>query len=179
MVQHGQRFWALMLQSLNVIQYFLHISGCDSIQGTDFLGFSWLMTSMYGPTWHIFNGIFMTHEIEIIISHFSRPLKSFSVTFMAHGIYNTPTFHGSWTLVPDISWQFHEPWKPLSTFHRKSMAWKIGHKKEISVFRALKNDFLGFKWHFHGIFITLQFIIAQPFNRFPQDVVTYWTLFPY
>ena len=42
-----------------------------------------------------YNGIFMTHEIEIIISHFSRPLKSLSVIFMAHGIYNTPTFHGS------------------------------------------------------------------------------------
>ena len=123
---------------------FLYISGCDSIQGTDFLGFSWLMKSMYGPTWHIFNGIFMTHEIEIIISHFSLPLKSLSVIFIAHEIYNTPTFHGSWTLVPDISWQFHEPWKPLSTFHRKFMAWKIGHENEISVFRALKNAFLGF-----------------------------------
>ena len=51
----------------------------------------------------------MTHEIEIIISHFSRPLESRSVIFMAHGIYNTPTCHGSWTLVPDISWEFHEP----------------------------------------------------------------------
>ena len=107
----------------------------------------------------------MTHEIEIIISHFSRPLKSLSVIFMAHGIYNTPTFHGSWTLVPDISWQFHEPWKPLSTFHRKFMAWKIGHENEISVFRALKNAFLGFKWHFHGIFITLQFIVRDRGRR--------------
>ena len=87
----------------------------------------------YGPTWHIFNGIFMTHEIKIIISHFSRPLKSPSVIFMAHGIYNTPTLHGSWTLMPDISWQFHEPWKPVSKFHGKFMAWKIGHENEISV----------------------------------------------
>ena len=97
----------------------------------------------------------MTHEIEIIISHFSRPLKPLSVIFMAYGIYNTPTFPGSWTLVPDISWQFHESWKPLSTFHRKFMAWKIGHENEISVFRALKNAFLGFfmtfSWDFHNI----------------------------
>ena len=106
--------------------------------------------------------IFVAHEINVygftaqhgvhlmvyswppIISHISRPLKPLSVIFMAYGIYNAPTFHGSWTLVPDISWQFHEPWKPLSTFHRKFMAWKIGHENEISVFRALKNAFLGF-----------------------------------
>ena len=100
MVQYGQRFWGLMLQPL------IYILGCDCIQGqgTDFLEFSWPMK---------FNGIFMTHEIEIIISHFSWPLKPLSVIFMAYGIYNTPTFHGSWTLVPDVSWQFHEPWKPL------------------------------------------------------------------
>ena len=53
--------------------------------------------------------MFMTNEIEIIISRFSRPLKSLSVIFMAHGIYNTPTFHGSGTQVQDILWQFHEP----------------------------------------------------------------------
>ena len=147
MVQHGQRFWGLMLQSLNVIQCFYIFRAV--ILSRELISYNfhgpWNQCIWFhSPTWHVFNGIFMTHEIEIIISHFSWPLKSLSVIFMAHGIYKTPTFHGSWTLVPDISWQFHGPWKSLSTFHRKFMAWKIGHENEMSVFRALKNTFLGF-----------------------------------
>ena len=125
MVQHGQRFWGLMLQSLYVIQYFYTFRGVilpRELISWNFHG-PWNQCILFhGPTWHIFNGIFMIHEIEIIISHFSRPLKSLSVILMAHGIYNTPTFHGSWTLVADISWQFHEPWhpKPIINF-----SWKI------------------------------------------------------
>ena len=97
----------------------------------------------------------MTHEIEIIISHFSRPLKSFSVTFMAHGIYNTPTFHGSWTLVPDISCQIHEPWKPLPTFHRKFMALKNRPWKWNICIQGPEKCFpeflMTFSWDFHNI----------------------------
>ena len=77
----------------------LYILGCDSVSreliSQNFHG-PWNQCMWFhGPTWHIFNGIFMTHEIEIVISHFSQPLKSLSVIFMAHGIYNTSTFHGS------------------------------------------------------------------------------------
>ena len=99
----------------------------------------------------------MTHEIEIFFFLFSRPLKSLSLIFMAHAIYNTPTFHGSWTLVPDISWQFHEPY-PLSTFHRKFMAWKIGHE-------LMKYLYSGpwkmLSWVFNDIFMELQFIVSS------------------
>ena len=62
--------------------------------------------------------------------HFSWPMESLlHQLFMAHATY----------IVPDISWQFHEPWNPLSTLHRKFMAWEIDHENDIFVFRALKN----------------------------------------
>ena len=123
MVQHGQRFWGLMLQSLNIIQYSYTFRG--------------VILSIYPGNW--FLRIFVAHEINaygfmaqhgtylmvysrpmksslIIFSHFSLPLKSLSAIFMARGMYNTPTFQGSWTLVADISWQFHEPWNGIDNF---------------------------------------------------------------
>ena len=126
----------------------------------------------YSGNW--FLRIFMAHEINVYsfmdqhgtyLMVYSGPMKS-KLSFL--------TFHDPWNLwvyfswpmeslihqlfmaqetyiVPDISWQFHEPWNPLSTFHRKFMAWKRDHENEISILRALKNAFLGFQWHFHGI----------------------------
>ena len=117
----------------------------------------------------------MTHEIEIIISHFSRLLKSLSVIFMAHGIYNTPTFRGSWTLVPDISWQFHEPWNPKPIIN---FSWKIHGLRNRPwtwniCIQGPERCFLGFlitfSWDFHNIAVHSEstyglFSVPHPFN---------------
>ena len=98
-----------------------------------------------------------------------------------YGIYNAPTFHGSWNLVPDISWQsVMSRENSLSTFHRKFMAWKIDHEHEISAFRALKNAFPGFlmsfSWDFHNIAVhsasgwLFRIIVLEPCKCFTRII---------
>ena len=158
----GQRFGGLMLQSLNVMQHF-YIFRCVTLSRGNW-----------------FPRIFMAHEINVygFMAQYATwkwyiqdPWnRNYHFSFFTTPEISECNFHGPWYLQhTNFSWlmnpsaryfmQFHEPWKPLSTFHRKFMAWKIGHENEISVFRALKNAFLGLQWHFHGIFITLQFIV--------------------
>ena len=116
----------------------------------------WVLITFHGPWKNVSLAylLFMTHEKKFAVHfYFSWPMKQ---TFHGFHCFSWPMkkdFHG----IINFSWPMKITWLK---FHGNFMALISAMKFEISIFMAMKPNFMVFSLNFHGFFMVFKSIVC-------------------